>query len=105
MDPQLKSILTSIALAAATSIAGYAASKGLIPSADQSTVANDLVTAVFGVAAALLAWYKSRQHTPAALVNAVNSDAVPGVKAVAASSPSPAVTISNTGAVMVKGPA
>ena len=52
MDPQLNSILTSVALAVATSIAGYFASKGIIPSADQSVLANQLVTVGAGLAAA-----------------------------------------------------
>ena len=90
MDPQTKSILTSIALAGATSIAGYAASKGLIPSGDQSVLANDLVTLVSGLVAAGLAWYKSRQHTQTALIAAVNN-ADNGVKVVSNASPGPAV--------------
>src|SRR5665213_2845231 len=67
MDAQLKSILTSIALAASTSVAAWAASRGLIPSADQSTLANDLVTIGFGVLSALIGWYKTRSQTPTAM--------------------------------------
>ena len=81
MDPKLKSVLTSVALAAATSIATWAASKGLIPSADQSTFANDLVTAAFAGLAALIARYETRSHTPTALIAAVNN-ADNGVKVV-----------------------
>jgi hypothetical protein len=76
MDPQLKSILTSVALAIATAIASWAASHGLVPDQDQGTVANDLVTALFGAAAMGLAWYKSREHTPTAQIAAVNCAAV-----------------------------
>ena len=90
MDPQLKSILTSVALAASTSVAAWAAQKGLIPSGDQSVIANDLVTAAFGAIAAGLAWYKARQQSPAAQIKAVNS-ADNGVKVVAASAPVPQV--------------
>lgn len=91
MDPQLKSVLTSIALAGATSIAGWAASKGIIPSGDQSVLANQLVTVSFGGVAALIAWYKARQMSQAAMITAVNA-ADNGVKVVANTVQAPAVT-------------
>ena len=81
MDPQLKSILTTIAGYAATGIAAWAASKGLIPSGDQSTFANDIVTIGAGAVAAGLAWYKTLSHTPTAQIAAVNQ-ADNGVKVV-----------------------
>lgn len=86
MDPQLKSILTTVAGYAATGIAAWAASKGLIPSADQSSFANDIVLLVAGAAAAGLAWYKARTHTPAAQIAAVN-EADNGVKVVPSTAP------------------
>jgi hypothetical protein len=81
MDPQVSSILTSIGLAVASSVAAYAASKGLIPSADQNTIANDLVTLGSGLAAAGLAWYKARQHSQKAMIDEINT-ADNGVKVV-----------------------
>lgn len=90
MDPQLKSILTSIALAAATAIAGWAASKGIIPTDDQSVLANQLVAVASGVVATGLAWYKARMVSPAAAIQQVNAQAN-GVKVVPASSPTPPV--------------
>ena len=90
MDPQLKSILTSILMAVSTSIAAWFASQGLIPGTDQSTFANDLVTVVFGLISAGLVWYKSQAHTPTAQIAAVNN-ASNGVKVVAATAPAPQV--------------
>lgn len=90
MNPQLKSIITSMALTASTSMAAWAASKGLIPSADQSAVAsviaNDVVTFGFSALSAALIWYKTRSHTPTAQIAAVNA-ADNGVKVVPKSGP------------------
>lgn len=85
MDPQLKSVLTSIGLAGATALASWFASKGLISSADQSTFANDMATIAAGAAAAALTWYKTRSHTPTAQIAAVNK-ADNGVKVVPSTS-------------------
>ena len=72
MDPQLKSVLTSIGLALSSSVAAWAASKGLISAGDQSSLANGLVT-VGGVAvAAALAWYKTHQVSQTSMIKAVN---------------------------------
>lgn len=90
MDPQLKSILTSILLAIATSATTWGVAHGLVPAADQNVIANDIVTFIFGAVSALLAWYKTRQHTPTAQIAAVN-DADNGVKVVPATSPAPTV--------------
>jgi hypothetical protein len=90
MDPQLKSILTTVAGYAATGIAAWAASKGLIPSADQSSFANDIVMIGAGAVAAGLAWYKTRSHTPTAQIAAVNT-ANNGVKVVPATAMTPAI--------------
>ena len=86
MDPQVKSILTSVAMAIATAVAGWAASHGLIPSGDQSVIANDIVTAVAGLVAAGLAWYKARQVSPKAVIQQVQAQDN-GVKVVPADGP------------------
>ena len=91
MDPQLKSILTSVLLGISTGVAGWAANRGLIPNGDQSVIANDLVTAVSGGIAAVLAWYKTRQVSQPAMIQAVNA-ADNGVKVVASTSTAPIVT-------------
>lgn len=90
MDPQLKSILTTVAGYAAAGIAAWAASKGLIPAADQSSFANDVVMIGAGAVAAALAWYKARSHTPTAQIAAVNA-ADNGVKVVPATAMTPSV--------------
>lgn len=86
MDPQLKSILTTIGMTLATSVAAWAASKGIIPSADQSVIANDLVVAAGTVITAALGWYKARQATQTAMIQQVNK-ADNGVKVVPATAP------------------
>lgn len=91
MDPQLKSILSSLGLAAATAIAGYAATHGLIGTSDQSQLANALVTVGGAIVAAGLAWYKAHQVSQPSMIKAVNA-ADNGVKVVAASTPVPAET-------------
>jgi hypothetical protein len=92
MDPQFKSILTTTAAVIAGSIAAWAAHNGLIPSADQSVVANDLVTFVFAGAAILITRYKAQAHTPTAQIAAVNT-ADNGVKVVAITATAPVVTV------------
>ena len=81
MDPQLKSILTTVAAMVATSIASWAAKSSLIPTGDQSVVANALVTVAFGAIAAGIGWYKTRSHTPDAQIAAIN-DPPNGLKVV-----------------------
>lgn len=91
MDPQVKSILTSIAMAASTSVAAWAVGHGIIPGAEATDFSNLLVTVVFGLITAGLAEYKRRQATPTAQIAAVNA-ANNGVKVVSATVPAPTVT-------------
>lgn len=72
MDPQLQSVLTSVGMALAMSIAGYAASKGVISSGDQSNLANALVTVGGVIVTAVLGWLKTRQVSQKAMIQAVN---------------------------------
>ena len=91
MDPQTKSLLTSFGMMAATAVAGAAATHGYIHSADQTVVADSIVTAVGASISGFLTWYKSRQVSPTAAIQQVNSQDN-GVKVVAASAPSAVVT-------------
>jgi hypothetical protein len=91
MDPQLKSILTTILAGAFASVGTYAVSKGIIPAGDQATLVNDLVGAVLYGITAFIGWIKMRQHTPAAQIAAVNN-APNGVKVVDERAPEPKVT-------------
>jgi hypothetical protein len=90
MDPEINSIVTSVLLAISTAVAGWAVSNGIISTADQSNLANQIVAVVGGVVAVGVGWYKKRQVTPTAMIKAIN-DAPNGVKVVAAVSASPQV--------------
>jgi hypothetical protein len=82
LDPQAKSLLSTILGYAAASVGTFAVTHGIIPGADQSTFDNDLVGAALWGVAALIGWWKKRQHTPRAQIAAVNQ-ADNGVKVVA----------------------
>ena len=86
MDPQIKSLLTSFASAVSTAVAAAAATHGVINAAQQSALSDILVTAAGFVVTGLLTWYKKRQQSPTALIQAVNAGDN-GVKVVAASEP------------------
>lgn len=75
MDPQLKSILTSVLLSLATAATTWAVAKGIVPSSDQNVIANDLVGAAVALGGLAIGWYKTRQASPAGLVQSMgNSD-------------------------------
>ena len=90
MDPQVKSFVSSVAMMVATAVAGWAASAGIVPTGDQSVLANQLALAASGLVMASLAWYKARQVSKAAVIAQVNSQDN-GVKVVPASAPVDAV--------------
>jgi len=90
MDPQLKSILTTVIGYAATGFATWASTVGIIPAADDGSFANILVSAALWSIAAAIAWYKTRAHTPSAQIAAVNN-ADNGAKVVAESIPGPRI--------------
>ena len=82
MNPILQSILTTIGASAAASVATWAASVGIVPQSDVSTIENALVAAgLYGIAG-VLAWLKAMEHTQKAQIDAVN-EASNGVKVVA----------------------
>lgn len=90
MNPQLKSLLTSLLMGAATTAAAWASAHNVIPGADQATLANDLVAAALWAITVGIAWLKTRAHTPVAQIAAVNN-APNGVKVVSESEPAPQV--------------
>ena len=90
MDPQLKSALTSLGAIATGAVATWAVSKGLITSADQATVAGALLAIGSAVVGVGLVWFKSRQLSQTAMIQAINA-APNGVKVVPNDSPTPAV--------------
>lgn len=91
MDPQTKSILTSVGMSVAMAATGWAVSKGVIPSGDQPVIANALVATAGAILTALMAWYKARIVSPKAMITAIN-DAPNGVKVVAESANAPKVS-------------
>jgi hypothetical protein len=86
MDPQLKSVLTSILMTGAGALGTFAVSHGVIPSEDATSFANIVVSILLWLITAALGWYKTRQVTPAAAIQQVNAQDN-GVKVVPATSP------------------
>lgn len=86
MDPQVKSVMTSVILAGATALAVWASGHGLIDAGQQTALVNILVTVVGAVGAAGAAWWKVRNQSPTALITAVNA-ADNGVKVVPVETP------------------
>jgi len=80
----------------------YLVLKGVLTPDQASTLIPILVPMIMAAGAALIGWFAARSHSASAVVAAVNSPSVPGVKAVAESSPSPAVSVTPSGAVVVK---
>ena len=72
MDPQLKSILTSVLVAVCGGGVTWAVKVGIVQQADESTITNTVVAGVIFAVGAAIAWWKSRQHTPEAQIAAVN---------------------------------
>jgi hypothetical protein len=103
MNPQLQSFITSAVMFGATSLATFATSKGFISNSDQAGLVNALVSIGGYAVAGGMFYLKHRQNSASALTAAVNSDAVPGVKVVTVSSPSPPVNIDESGKI-VKAP-
>lgn len=92
MDPEVKSMIGTALLGVSTTVATYAAARGIIPGGDQATVANDLVSVALFAIAGLIGWYKKRQSSLAVVIPAINADKTNGVKVVDERSPSPAVS-------------
>lgn len=73
MDPQIKSILTSILLAGASAVGAWAAGHGLIDAGQQTALVNILVTVAGAVGVGLIGWWKARNQSPPALIAAVKA--------------------------------
>lgn len=87
MDPQLKSYLTSFALAGATALASWAATRGYITPDQQGALATGIVTIVGAGTAFAIAEYKKRQVSQTAMIQSVTKtdNGVVVVKAIDAS--------------------
>ena len=100
MNPQLGSALSTLAGYAATAIGGYAVTVGVVPAGSKEAFVNAIVMVGSAAVGAGVLWWKSRQHTPAALTAAVNSSAVPGVKVVPETSATAAVNLDSAGKIV-----
>lgn len=83
MDPQTKSLVTTILAALAAAAGGAAATHGYITADQQSAFRDIVVSIVTAGATGLIAWYKQRTASPKALIEAVNAGDN-GVKVVSA---------------------
>lgn len=80
--------------------AGYLVTKGVLPADQAAQLMPAVVTILTLVVGAVIAKWGVASHSPAAVVAAVNSDSVPGVKVVSVLSASPQVSVDpSTGAV------
>ena len=91
MDPQLKSILSSIFMSTATLIATVGVTDGIIPGSQRDSAANIIVSLMLYGVSAGLALYKKAQHSPQALIDAIN-EPPNGLKVVAVGEDVAAVT-------------
>ena len=78
----------------------YLVLKGVLPADLAQQLIIPLTTGITLVGGALLTKWGVMTHSAPAVVAAVNSDSVPGVKAVAATSASPAVAVTKDGDVV-----
>ena len=83
MDPQIKSVLSSVLMTASGAATTWGAAHGIVPQADVASVSNALVTLALAGVTAALAWWKARQVSPGAVIAQVNAQDN-GVKVVAA---------------------
>ena len=90
MDPQVKSVLTTIGASVASLVAGAAVAHGVITQGQEAAFVDIVVTVAGAVVTALLGWYKARQLSPTAAIQQVNAQSN-GVKVVPADAPVAAV--------------
>ena len=79
----------------------YLVARGVLSTDQANALIPVLVPAVMLIGGTIIGKFSFDAHSASSLVAAVNSDAVPGVKVVALSSPSPAVSVEKTGEVKV----
>lgn len=85
--------------------AGYFVTNHFLTPDQAAQLQPAIISVLVVVVSAAVAKWGVASHSASAVTAAVNSDSVPGVKAVAATSPSPAVTVdSSTGAVKIAAP-
>ncbi len=86
MDPQLKSLMTSVLLAGATAFTTWAVAHGLASPDSAAAIQNGLVALAGGLITAGIGWWKARAGSQKAMIQAVNK-ADNGVKVVPVETP------------------
>jgi hypothetical protein len=81
MDPITKSVLTSVGMSLSMGAVGWAVTKGVVPAADQSVLANDLVLVAGAGLTVLFGWLKKLAVSQPVMMQAIN-DAPNGAKVV-----------------------
>ena len=90
---QQQSAARSAVIGVLMAIAGYFVARGYLTSDQASTIANLIAPAILTGISSAAWWWGVKSHSASAVVAAVNSDSVPGVKVVRETSPSPQVVI------------
>jgi hypothetical protein len=99
MNPEQWQSLIRTVLALVVGPGSYVVSRGFLTADQANQLAPALVPVVMAVGAIVIGKWGVSAHSAAAVVAAVNSDSVPGVIAVAATSASPPVTVTKAGVV------
>jgi hypothetical protein len=99
MNSEQWNSLIRLVLSVALGPGSYLVLKGVLTPEQANQMIPLLVPLVMLVGGAAIGKWGVGSHSAPAIVDAVNSDSVPGVKVVSAASPSPAVTVTDTGAV------
>jgi hypothetical protein len=88
LDPQILSVATTIFVAVC---GGGLTAVGITSATDQATVAHAVIGAVLLAIGAAATWWKARQHSPQAAIDAINKPAN-GLKVVREDVAAPPVT-------------
>ena len=101
MNDQQWAMLIRLVLGIMLAPSSYLVMRGVLTADEADKLIPVLVPAIMTVGGLIIGKFSFDAHSASSLVAAVNSDAVPGVKVVALSSPSPAVSVEKTGEVKV----
>jgi hypothetical protein len=99
MNPEQWTSLVRTVLAIALGPGSYVVAKHLLTPDQANQLIPVLVPAVLFIGGGIIAKWGVGAHSPQAVVAAVNSDSVPGVKAVSSSSPSQQVMVTDRGLI------
>jgi hypothetical protein len=105
MNPEQWSGLIRVVVTAALAPGSYLVVKGILTPDQAAQLAPSIVTIVTVGGGALIGWWSTHAHSQSAVVAAVNSNSVPGVKVVRESSPSPTVIVTSDGVIKDAPPA